>query len=66
MCAQGDGVGVLAEYDVSHIDSDQYRHLRALVLAGRAKARIVIVECDVALTKGFAQEWAAEGQRRPT
>ncbi len=44
MSTQGDGVAGMAEYDVAHIDLDQYRQLRALVLEGRAKAR-VIVDC---------------------
>ncbi len=36
----------MAEYDVAHIDLDQYRQLRALVLEGRAKARIIVETLD--------------------
>ena len=46
MSAQGGGVAGTVEYDVAHIDLDQYRQLRALVLAGRAKARIVVETLD--------------------
>ena len=46
MTEQGSGVGGPAEYDVAHIDIDQYRQLRALVLEGRAKARIIVERLD--------------------
>ncbi len=46
MSAQGGGVAGMDEYDVAHIDLDQYRQLRALVLSGRAKARIVVETLD--------------------
>ena len=52
MSAQGGGVAGMDEYDVAHIDLDQYRQLRALVLSGRAKARIVVETLDAPLIVG--------------
>ncbi len=52
MSGQGGGVAEKVEYDVAHIDTDQYRQLRALVLAGRAKAQIVVESLDAPLIVG--------------
>ena len=52
MSAQGGGEAGKVEYDVAHIDTDQYRQLRALVLAGRAKACIIVATLDAPLIVG--------------